>query len=145
MSDADGDAERRLFAVDAALGSKAKSSLSDEEWVFLDVWSLESEINNGGFSQYFLNSSGRNAGRIASSLKRIGADHCAKIVAQALELVDHPTLDWGDDGARQEAVRRLGVLGEEKLETLDEQFLAYPDDLSALLDRFVTAHATTFG
>jgi len=101
MSDADGDAERRLFAVDAALGSKAKSSLSDEEWVFLDVWSLE--------------------------------------------LVDHPTLDWGDDGARQEAVRRLGVLGEEKLETLDEQFLAYPDDLSALLDRFVTAHATTFG
>jgi hypothetical protein len=31
--------------------------------VFPAIWAVESEVNNGGFSQYFLNSSAEGAGR----------------------------------------------------------------------------------
>lgn len=37
------------------------------------IWALESEVNNGGFSQYFCNNSGESAGFVVEALETIGA------------------------------------------------------------------------
>src|SRR5215472_12379335 len=47
--------------------------LSAPERVFLVIWELESEVNNGGFQQYFHNSSGALAPHAVDALKTLGA------------------------------------------------------------------------
>ena len=64
---------------DSAFGKLPYPELSPEEKVFLHVWELEAEVNNGGFEQYFINSSGGHAAKIAESLEAIGAVQAAAI------------------------------------------------------------------
>jgi hypothetical protein len=52
---------------------------SDPQKLFYFNQNLESEINNGGFSQYFYNSSGDNAHETILSLNSIGAAWTAGI------------------------------------------------------------------
>jgi hypothetical protein len=40
---------------------------------FSSIWAVESEVNNGGFSQYFLNSSAETSSLVAEALVAIGA------------------------------------------------------------------------
>jgi hypothetical protein len=58
--------------------------LSDVEKVFYFNTQLESEVNNGGFSQYFFNSSGDFANETVNSLSAIGAVQTASIYKKAL-------------------------------------------------------------
>ena len=51
--------------------------------VFSTVWAVESEVNNGGFSQYFLNSSAETAPFVAEALDTIGAPKIAQICRRA--------------------------------------------------------------
>src|SRR5688572_28591093 len=58
--------------------------LSSAEQVFLSVWELEAEVNNGGFNQYFFNSTGDRARGAPAALRSIGASNAAAIVDRAL-------------------------------------------------------------
>jgi hypothetical protein len=51
--------------------------------VFVCVWELEADVNNGGFDQYYFNSSGDLAGDAVESLNAIGAKNTADVVRQA--------------------------------------------------------------
>src|SRR5687767_8733937 len=55
--------------------------------VFSAVWQLESEVNNGGFEQYFRNSDSDVIGFAPAALTAIGANACAKIVEAAIKLI----------------------------------------------------------
>src|SRR5437762_10408868 len=57
--------------------------LSRAEQVFRVIWELEAEVNNGGFHQYFSNSSGDSAFAVVDALKGVGAHHAARIAADA--------------------------------------------------------------
>jgi hypothetical protein len=61
-----------------------KRALSDEETYVLAVEALEREVNNGGYSQFFLNSSNEYAGDIVAALRAIGCPKTADITAQAV-------------------------------------------------------------
>jgi hypothetical protein len=52
--------------------------------VFSSIWAVESEVNNGGFSQYFLNSSAETAPFVAEALRTIGAPDTASICERAI-------------------------------------------------------------
>ena len=54
--------------------------LSRPEKVFVCVWGLEGEVNNGGFDQYYFNSSGDHALDTIESLEAIDAKHTANLV-----------------------------------------------------------------
>jgi hypothetical protein len=54
--------------------------------VFSSVWALESEVNNGGFSQYFQNSGAETAPFVAEALNAIGAPRTADICRRAIQL-----------------------------------------------------------
>src|SRR5881227_3787766 len=57
---------------------------SIQQKVFSSIWALESEVNNGGFSQYFLNDSCESAGFVAEALNTIGARRTADICRRAI-------------------------------------------------------------
>jgi|SRR5438876_1068189 len=112
--------------------------------VFSSIWALESEVNNGGFSQYFLNDSCETAVFAAEALETIGAprtaDICSRAIATAFPVglpetsnaISTVAADFSDE-----------VL--EQLQTLDSEFFAYPHNLTDLLFVYVSKHPEEFG
>ncbi len=125
-------------------GKQDFESQSTPQRVFSSIWALESEVNNGGFSQYFLNDSCETAAFAAEALETIGAprtaDICGRAVATAFpaglpktsEAISAAAADFSDE-----------VL--EQLQTLDNEFFAYPHNLTDLLFAYVSKHPEEFG
>lgn len=59
--------------------------LTEPQKSFYFNQNLEREINNGGFNQYFYNSSGDFAHETIASLRTIGANKTADILQQAID------------------------------------------------------------
>jgi hypothetical protein len=57
---------------------------SEPQKVFSAIWAVESEVNNGGFAQYFSNSSAETAPFVVEALKTINAPKTAGICKRAL-------------------------------------------------------------
>lgn len=79
-----------LAAFEAALDRKADRlgdwrKLSPEERVVLMVEALEREVNNGGYSQFFLNASHFVPG-ILSALHQVGCAEVARLKEQAINI-----------------------------------------------------------
>jgi hypothetical protein len=58
-------------------GKEAFARQSLPQKVFSAIWSVESEVNNGGFSQYFVNDSAESASFVVEALETIGAPKTA--------------------------------------------------------------------
>jgi hypothetical protein len=78
-----------VLAIESALDRKAvdrgAAALSPEERVVLAVEALEREVNNGGYDQFFLNSSRAYAGDLERALRAIGCPEQADIARRAVE------------------------------------------------------------
>jgi hypothetical protein len=98
-----------------------------EQRVFTAIWGLESEVNSGGFANYFAYEEPGIVAFAPEALKAIGAYACAEIVERALLVAAH------DDSEL-----------EDQLEALDQQFYGYPDNLAELLYEFVVGHPDVF-
>lgn len=129
-----------VWARESALGVDA---LTPAERVFLCVWNLEAEVNNGGFHQFFINSAGDNAVATPAALREIGADQAAIIVDQA-NGVFGPSGPPADRDARTNALERLPEPATDALNELDAKFHKYPDNLDELLRQFVDRHREQF-
>lgn len=99
-----------------------------EQRVFSAIWALESQVNNGGFVQFFDNEEPDLVSFTPAALREIGAIRCSEIVSRAL--VFRPD--------------RNSSKSTEHLESLDSEFYGYPDDLTELLFAYVAAHPETF-
>ncbi len=74
-----------VLAFEQALQEKAESAaLSEVERDVLAVEALEREVNNGGYRQFFENSSVEFAPTIVDALRRIGCAGTAEITARAV-------------------------------------------------------------
>lgn len=60
-------------------------ALTQEERVVLAVRALDREVNNGGYDQFFRNSSRKFAPQIVQALSRISCRRAAKITQKALD------------------------------------------------------------
>lgn len=114
--------------------------LSTPEQVFLLIWELESEVNNGGFHQYFYNSSGALAPNVVSALKTVGAEATADMAQRALNAVGNAITSWSNDADRQASLNRLSSGTRQILENLDQEYYKCPEDLTPLLYKYVTEH-----
>jgi hypothetical protein len=108
----------------------------------LVIWELESEVNNGGFHQYFYNSSGALAPHVVSALKAIGAQGTADIVQRALNAVVSAITSWSDDANRQALINQLSSETRQILEELDQEYYTRAEDLTPLLYKYVADHLT---
>jgi hypothetical protein len=120
------------------------SKQSEVQKVFSAIWALESQVNNGGFLQYFACGDGETANFAPTALRSIGAMRCASIVAQALAAVSPDPLPDSRE-ARVYMVNSLSKSTRKDVEKLDSQFFAYPDNLTELLFDYVSAHSEAFG
>lgn len=77
-----------VVAFEQAIGIKAHDrgadALSRVEWDCLAIEALEREVNNGGYEQFFTNSSNEFAGVIVGALERAGCPETAGITADAI-------------------------------------------------------------
>jgi hypothetical protein len=112
--------------------------------VFSAIWAVEAEVNNGGFSQYFVNSSCETASFVVEALNTIGAPKtaniCKRAIASAFPAGLPPTPEDISSSAANFSDEIL-----EKLETLDGEFFAYPHNLTDLLFAYVSKHPEEFG
>jgi len=104
--------------------------LSSEEMVGVGVWLLEAEVNNGGFDQYYFNSSGELAIQTVAALRTIGADRTARLLAAANSEFPN-SLPPADRTLRQEKLDEIRDVV--RFYALEEEFYQGHEDLTALL------------
>jgi len=131
--------EEAFQRVCARRGQVGFDALTEPEKVLVTLWALEAEVNNGGFDQFFFNSSGDCAYFAPRALQILGATEMSEIAARANAVFgpDGPPREWN---ARQEALFALSDSAQTLLEALDVAFFAYPEDLAQLVARYVRAN-----
>jgi hypothetical protein len=104
---------------------------------------LEREVNNGGFSEYFTNSSGRYAHQTVETLKLIGANKFATILQKAIDKFPNKTVPQ-DDQQREEIVEKIEDKNDEVWDKLDDKFYEYPEDLNELNINYIMQNKEFF-
>lgn len=142
------DKNQFVIAMSGWLDRKCKGGanpavLSPAEKAVYVVDTFQSEVNNGGFSQYLYNGSGALAGELLASLTAIGADCAAAIYRDVLSLLP-PELP-ADEFLRNELLDEVITADiSAAMSAADDRFYTYPDDLEALLYRFIMNHKSCF-
>jgi|SRR5205823_13843906 len=127
-----------------SFGKKDFAEQSQPQKVFSAIWALESEVNNGGFSQYFLNSSAESASFVVEALETVGAPDTAAICRRAIAVAFPVGLPGSEEAVRSAAADFPDEILEE-LEPLDEEFFSYPNNLTDLLFDYVSKNPEEFG
>ena len=125
------------------LASSGFESLTVGERTFLCVDGIESEVNNGGFNQYFFNTAGNLAQEAPAAFDAIGAKHTAKLVRQACSVFPDEAPPK-DQNKRQELLEQIGRDKEDFLYELDKQFYEYKDNLEQLLIEYIRKNKEQF-
>ena len=117
--------------------------LSRPEKIVGCLTELEMEVNNGGFHQYYWNSSGDHALETVDALRSLGAEHTANLLAAANAVFggEGPSADREQRGIQLDA---LGGSATTRWFELDGAFFEYKDKLSALAARFIRDHRADF-
>jgi len=104
---------------------------------------LEREINNGGFNQYFFNSSGDDTHETLTSLRTIGANKTADILQKAINQFPNSTVPK-DRTKRQEILVQIENQVNEVWEQLDHKFYKYEDNLNNLNIEYIKQNRSSF-
>jgi hypothetical protein len=119
---------------------KGVKALTEPQLYFLTLSWLDAEVQNGGFSQYYFNSSGELAAHAVKAAKAVGATELAGIIREANALFG----TGGPDQDRDKRMDQLSKIDQEALHLLDSRYYKCPEKMDELLPRFVAAHATDF-
>ena len=99
------------------------NSLSESERQYFAVGLLEGEVYNGGFDQYFFNSSGDYCQYAIDGLEQMGASTALKLLRQAITIVFDAQEPIVDTERRREFLRdRVDDDCSQELGKLDELF-----------------------
>ncbi len=116
--------------------------LNKAQKVLYVTYELEAEVNNGGFSQYFYNSSGNLSNELVPSFKAIGAERTAEICQKAVSVFgDSVPVDRNE---REECYDKMGDDVSELLSECDHEFYEYEDDIMELQYKFVMENQDSF-
>ena len=112
-------------------------SLSEPERQYFSVRLLEKEVFNGGFDQYFFNSSADFYGHAIDGLEAMGASCSLDLLRQAKEFVFGAQEPMADTGCRREFLRaRVDDACSQELSKLDVFFCKDQDSLSSRAEEF---------
>jgi hypothetical protein len=126
--------------VYAIYGRKGVKGLSKPQLYYLTLFQLDAEVRNGGFSQYYFNSSGELAAYAVEAAKAVGASKLAGIIQKANALFGKEGPET-DRGKRMEQLSKINLSA---LEELDQQYYKCSEHLSELLPRFVATNPAAF-
>jgi len=130
-----------LWAIEIAIQKKSEktglSGLSEEERIVLAIEGLEREVNNGGYSQFFTNSSGVFAPIIVDSLLRIGCPENAQIAKSAIDALG--IQDLSPESLHAAIVSNNNTL-DEALDECDQLYYQGGENIGGKLIDFVKAN-----
>ena len=131
-----------IVVFEQALSQKAErvgqEGLTEEERVVLAIEALECEVNNGGYGQFFMNSSNEYVPVVVHALNRIGCAETAKLTQQAIDILridGPPTVEKIDRVMDNFDERREKRLGE-----LDDRYYETAGDLADPLFEFIKSN-----
>lgn len=129
-----GELRQKLAAV-TPLGLPRKDLAMTAEDIVELVDRLDAEVNNGGFDQFFFNSSGDHAIETIQALKHVGAIRTAELVQLACD-----RFPQGSPPAEISTRRTLMLESvspdADAFEDLDSRFYEYDEPLLDLIDTF---------
>lgn len=132
-----------VLAMEQALEQRevreGSAALTREERIVLAIEAFEREVNNGGFGQFFTNSSNEYAAGIEADLRAIGCLQVASIASQALKALK--IRGAVTPQSIEQAVEAGGESLEEHLAACDSEFFALGEDLAPRLFAFVQKNA----
>jgi len=107
--------------------------LSDEERVVLAVEALEREVNNGGYSQFFINSSREYGSIIVDALRQIGCAKTADVTQKAVDIINATPItdeefedgDFADNEERDSALERCDDEYYSSQESIQDNLFAF--------------------
>lgn len=107
------------------------------------IENLEREINNGGFSQFFSNSSGNHAKETVQALKEIKANKTATLLEKAIQQFPDSNVP-SDRRKREDIMEKMEDNAYEVWDELDNSFYKYEDNITELLLDFVKNNIDDF-
>jgi hypothetical protein len=118
------------------------AGLSAENQTYFAVCLLEGEVYNGGFHQYFDNSSGDYYTDAMRGLEQIGAAECQRILIAAKVLLfgEHGVPDTRTDRFEYLDLEGMEPAREKELKALDRAFWAEGAKLRDLLSQYARKH-----
>ena len=134
--------------IDSYLNEKSEygekiEKLNSSQRTFLFVENLEREINNGGFNQFYFNSSGDFSQETINALMEIGAKKTAQIVTKANSEFQNGNVPK-EQNKRQDELEIIEAKAKNNWDKCDSEFYEYQDDLTELLIAFVIKNKTDF-
>jgi hypothetical protein len=127
-----------LLAFEQAINQRREAdgeeTLTDEEWTVLAIEAMEREVNNGGFLQFFVNSSNQYTLVLVELLQGIGCPLTADIAKRAIEAVDRWPItqqEIDDDTYMNHEQRNTA------LEACDSQYFEVPENIEERLFEFI--------
>jgi Domain of unknown function (DUF4375) len=129
-----------LFAFEWGLQAKARGlggedKLNDEERLVLAVMSLDREVGNGGYHQFFFNSSRRFVPSIVWCLRRIKCHNAAAITERAIAAFGLTQIDVQ---AVEKAIARKDRARDSVFENCDDDFYRLTELVEKLFGFVVT-------
>lgn len=123
-------------AIDLKSSREGEESISLEERIVDAVWSLDVEVMNGGYSQFFCNTSGMHTPTIVDALKRSLCPRAAEVTQHAIASLQLPELTVeatraAVDKEDPQIAASLEKCGDDFVEVREEE------DLPANLLRFI--------
>jgi hypothetical protein len=126
-----------VLAFEQAMDQKAarvgEENLTAEERMILAIEALEREVDNGGYGQFFVNSSREYAPIIVEALRRIGCPKTAEITQKALNIVQQIPMTpeeiedgtWEENKERQEALNECDNLYFQRQESIEDRLFSF--------------------
>jgi hypothetical protein len=122
---------------------KGLESFSRGERFVSAVQGMTREVNNGGWDQFFRNSSGALAFDLVPALEAMGSKENQSIARRALKRFGTPRSLGEDD--RWQHLAKITKDGEKNpWELLEDEFYQNPEDLEAMTLRYIAGHPGEF-
>jgi hypothetical protein len=116
--------------------------LSDAEKVILCTWRFVCEVNNGGFHQFFFNSSGAYAVETVSALESVQMPFAASLLRRALAAFPDPAKD--EQVRYQQLISLPAIVQHDLFDELSAAFFDSGEDAYGLQAEFIRAHREGF-
>jgi Domain of unknown function (DUF4375) len=113
--------------------------LEPAEKALVGTWELVNEVYNGGFVQYFHNSSGAHAKPMVEVLQSVGAHQAADILQSAIAVAGPGTV-WGDEPNYLTAIKSIPDDIKRQIKNLERNFYDELDNIHLQLFGYLSKH-----
>jgi hypothetical protein len=117
----------------------AFDELNLAEQALLGTWELANEVYNGGFTQYFHNSSREHAKPMIEVLRSVDAQRAADVLESAI-VVAGPGTRWGDEPNFFTAINSMPDEVKSQIRELERNLYDELDYLHLQLFRYLSKH-----